>query len=433
MKVVYDISVLGSGYYDSRARTGVFRVVENLAYGLANSPECELYFCAGESLFQFYASLDYWKFNSELQKVPFPYNELLKIKEYFDRRVLELNVEINQESAASNPKILYLKILRRFVYYAALGIRLYPTPLISTKYLLQADIFHSPFYPIPTQVRQIKKKNVFLTVYDLIPILYPKFFQFKEDMLLENVVNSIDSDTWVTCISHATKDDLCNTCKQVDPLKVIVTHLAASELFYLCNNPEQIAQIRSKYNIPESPYVLSLSTLEPRKNIDHTIRCFARLVQQEHINDLYLVLVGTKGWDYSKIFDEISNYQFLKDRIIVTGYVADEDLAALYSGALAFVYPSFYEGFGLPPLEAMQCGVPVITSNTSSLPEVVGDAGIMVSPTDADTLCQSMLEIYNNPSLRDSMSLKSLERAKQFSWQKCTQETIDAYKTALNS
>lgn len=92
------------------------------------------------------------------------------------------------------------------------------------------------------------------------------------------------------------------------------------------------------------PYILSLSTLEPRKNIDHTIRCFARLVNQEHIKNLYLVLVGAKGWNYSKIFAEVSNYDYLQEHIIVTGYVADEDLAALYSGALTFVYPSFYEG-----------------------------------------------------------------------------------------
>ncbi|RME57156.1 glycosyltransferase family 1 protein, partial [Candidatus Parcubacteria bacterium] len=104
----------------------------------------------------------------------------------------------------------------------------------------------------------------------------------------------------------------------------------------------------------------------------------------------------------------------------------------LYSGAMMFVYPSFYEGFGLPPLEAMQCGVPVITSNTSSLPEVVGDAGIMVSPSDGDALSHAMYSIYNDASLREEMSQKSLARARLFSWEKCAQETIDAYKMAVN-
>jgi glycosyltransferase involved in cell wall biosynthesis len=263
--------------------------------------------------------------------------------------------------------------------------------------------------------------------------MFPQFFEFKEDHLLNKILDSLAPDNWAICISDSTKNDLCNKFPKIDPSRVFVTPLAASELFYPCNDFEQISLIRKKYNIPDAPYILSLSTLEPRKNIDHTIRCFAHLSQQEHIKDLSLVLVGTKGWDYNKIFEEISNNNSLQDRIIVTGYVADEDLAALYSGAMAFVYPSFYEGFGLPPLEAMQCGIPVITSNTSSLPEVVGDAGIMVSPTDTDALCQSMLEIYNNPSLRKTMSLRSIERSKQFSWEKCTQETINAYKTALSS
>ncbi len=137
------------------------------------------------------------------------------------------------------------------------------------------------------------------------------------------------------------------------------------------------------------------------------------------------------GWNYDKIFETLESCNSLKDSIILTGYVADEDLAALYSGALAFVYPSFYEGFGLPPLEAMQCGVPVITSNTSSFPEIVKDAGIMVDPTDTDAICSSILEIYRDPSLRKTMSQKSLERASFFSWDNCTRGTIAAYKAAL--
>ena len=114
----------------------------------------------------------------------------------------------------------------------------------------------------------------------------------------------------------------------------------------------------------------------------------------------------------------------------MTGYVPDKDLAPLYSGAMMFVYPSFYEGFGLPPLEAMQCGVPVITSNTSSLPEVVGEAGMMVDPQDADELCQAMLKIYNSAEVRQKMSVDSLAQAQKFSWKRCAEQTIDTYKAA---
>lgn len=245
-------------------------------------------------------------------------------------------------------------------------------------------------------------------------------------------LNSLDIEDYVICVSHATRNDLLNNVK-LDPAKVFVVHNAASsDIFYPCSDLAKIASVRRKYSIPEYPYILGLSTLEPRKNIDHVIRCFAKLVQEQSIKDLNLVLVGGKGWDYNKIFEEIENHASLKERIIFTGYVADEDLAALYSGALAFVYMSFYEGFGLPPLEAMQCGVPVVTSNTSSFPEVVGEAGIMLAPKDVDGFCNSIFEIYKKPSLREAMSLASLEQAKNFSWEKCIQETIAAYKTALS-
>jgi glycosyltransferase involved in cell wall biosynthesis len=122
----------------------------------------------------------------------------------------------------------------------------------------------------------------------------------------------------------------------------------------------------------------------------------------------------------------------VRDRITLAGYIPDADLAAVYGGALAFVYPSLYEGFGLPPLEAMQCAIPVITSNTSSLPEVVGDAGIMVDPTDRDRFCEGMLALYRDSTLRDSLAAKSVARAAQFTWERCARETVNAYRLGSN-
>jgi glycosyltransferase involved in cell wall biosynthesis len=245
-------------------------------------------------------------------------------------------------------------------------------------------------------------------------------------------VKSIQNDDWVIAISESTKNDLCNLTK-LEPERVFVTLLAASDLFYHCIDASLQRSVRKKYGIPDSKYVLSLSTLEPRKNIDHTIRCFINMIQQQNIHDLNLVLVGTKGWDFEKIFSEVRYSGVLCDKIIITGFVDDYDLAPLYSGATMFVYPSFYEGFGLPVLEAMQCGVPVVTSNTSSLPEVVGDAGFLLDPRDSNSLCQCMLNIYNDPALAKKMSLKSISRAKMFSWKRCGEQTIAAYKYACNN
>jgi glycosyltransferase involved in cell wall biosynthesis len=294
--------------------------------------------------------------------------------------------------------------------------------------LKRADVFHSPYYSIPESVRTVTSLKRFLTVYDLIPILHSQYCGAGVEEGARKILDSVGPEDGFICISHATRDDLCNYKSEIDASRVFVTHLAASEFFYRCSDQESVSLVREKYGIPDAPYFLSLSTLEPRKNIDHSIRCFARLIEEQGLKDLYLVLTGMKGWKYEEIFETLSGCKSAKDRIILTGYVADEDLAALYSSALAFVYPSFYEGFGLPPLEAMQCGTPVITSNTSSLPEVVGEAGIMLDPTDVDGLCHSMLSIYESRTLREDMSRKSLERAKRFNWQKCVRETIEAYK-----
>ena len=425
MKIIYDISVLGLSFYHNRARTGVFRVVENLAYGLANSEVCKLKFCSGYLWKTLNQSVNYLQVNPKLQATPFlspgPQKGIYKNLNKFVEQINERN-KIN----------IGLKFLKKVSCYITKYIEYNPY-LLSLLEISHSDIYHSPFYPLPAYLDNYKSIQKFLTVYDLIPVLFPQFFEFNEDHVVKKALKSLESDAWAICISNSTKNDLCNYLKYLDPDRVFVTHLAASELFYPCSDFRLITNIKMKYCIPsDTPYILSLSTLEPRKNIELTIRCFAQLVEQEKVKDLNLVLVGAKGWNYDKIFAEMTNFPFIKDRIIVTGYVADEDLAALYSGALAFVYPSFYEGFGLPPLEAMQCGVPVITSNTSSLPEVVGDAGILISPTDTDSLCQSLLNIYNKPSLREAMSLKSIEQATQFSWGNFTQETINAYKTAIN-
>ncbi len=211
-----------------------------------------------------------------------------------------------------------------------------------------------------------------------------------------------------------------------------MTELAASESFYQSNDKEKNKKVRKKYGIPDGPYILSLCSLEPRKNIDSVIKAFAKIVKQENIPDLSLVLVGPKAWGLEKLFAELEASTAVKDRIIITGFMDNEDLAPIYSDALLFIYPSFYEGFGLPPLESMQCGTPVITSDTTSLPEVVGNAGIMVDPTKLDAICQALLSIYRSPSLREDLSKRSLERANKFSWEKCAQATVDAYKLSLS-
>jgi glycosyltransferase involved in cell wall biosynthesis len=211
-----------------------------------------------------------------------------------------------------------------------------------------------------------------------------------------------------------------------------VTPLAASrELFHPCADPDRTRRALERYGIPDAPYLLALSTLKPGKNFVTTIRAFAQLVMGERLGDLRLVLVGPRGWDYSAIFDAVRETVSVRDRIHITGYVADADLAALYSGAMAFVFPSLYEGFGLPVLEAMQCGVPVVASNAGAIPEVVGDAGILVEPTDVDAFCGALLSIVQDTARRLELSAQAQARAESFTWEACAAATVGAYRIAL--
>ena len=419
VNILYDISALGTGHFLNRARAGIFRVVEQSAYGLADANECSVTFCASQC--NFTLCEEYLEAHPSLSEIGLSLPDDMLSNLY--NLIEPIKVNISQSPAS----FLKTRLLKK-IYN--MGKR-YTSPL-AVKDLEKMEIYHSPIHPIPLQVAREKRIRKFQTMYDLIPLLYPQYFVWNETEMAKKVLADITPETFIICISESTKHDLCNYCRGIESDRVFVIPLAAGENFYHCTDFETIVGIRNKYHIPrDCNYILSVSTLEPRKNIDHTIRSFVRMIREQKINDLCLVLAGAKGWDYDRIFGEIENSVEIQDKIILTGYVPDDDLAPLYSGAQAFVYPSLYEGFGLPPLEAMQCGTPVITSNTSSLPEVVGDAGIMVAPTDSDALCQAMLDLYQSDALRQELAQRSLLRAKQFSWQKNTDDTLNAYKKAL--
>ena len=419
MKVLYDITVLGQGYTHPRYRTGIYRVIEELANRLATMPECDLEFCAIQYL---YPSIEYLRQSSTLQHIP-----LRSAGNRIGAELFRLDEAIGQEQTLKNlPSRLERKVLALIKQKLTT-----PLPLISRESLESADVLHSLFYPLPEETRGVGKLKRFLTIYDLIPLLHPQFCTNDTTDLIHNVVESIAPEDRVLAISEATKQDLC-AYKGIDPSRVFVTPLAADTTrFYPLEDAASRKEVQSKYGIPDAPYVLAVGTLEPRKNLNTVIESFAQLAQQEKGNDLHLVITGNLGWDYDGIFKAIEKLPALEKRIHITGYVEDGDLAALYSGAMTFVYMSFYEGFGLPPLEAMQCGVPVVTSNTSSLPEVVGDAGVMLSPTDRDALSQTLLRLYHDSQLREEMRLKALHQSTKFSWEQCAQQTFQAYAAAL--
>jgi len=423
LSVLYDISILAHGQIDVLARTGIYRTAENIAFALAASDRIALEFCACSSLeFNNYAQ-KYLAKTPQLAHAAFatpPETQTL------ERHMHDAVFAMSSRFGAMN---FWTRVLRKITSMA------FPRqssnlPLFAPESIERAQIYQSPNIPIPAEIRRYPHLSCFLIIYDLIPILYPEYYGAlapKMRAWMEETLRSITPEDWVLCISEATKRDLCAYRADLSPARVIVTPLAASRDFYQVTDAERLRQVRAKYKIPDGPYVLSLSTLEPRKNIDHVIRAFVKLVQEQHLTDLSLVLVGAKGWDSARIFSAIDTSGGIIDRIIVTGYVEDADLPALYSGALTFAYMSFYEGFGLPPLEAMQCGVPVITSNTSSLPEVVGDTGVQLDPRDLDGLCQAIWSLYSDATLRQEQARRSLARAQRFTWEQCAADIIDAY------
>jgi glycosyltransferase involved in cell wall biosynthesis len=293
------------------------------------------------------------------------------------------------------------------------------------KELNDQDIFHSFYYPFPRPVMRnnIKRSITFL---DIIPLKLPGY---PDDMIYrtKQIVDCISSN-YAISISEFSKQDLLNYDKRVNPDKVFVVPLAASSrLFRQNTNREDREKVNKKYGLPDN-YFLCIAGSDIRKNIPHIIKSFNQFVLQEKPQDIFLVLAGN-GTHNNAILDELRISPEVREKIVIPkSFIDSEDLAAVYSNAVCFFFMSLYEGFGLPALEAMQCGVPVVTSNTTSLPEVVGNAGIMLSPTDEDALSEIMNNIYNDSSLREKYAAAGLARATEFSWQRCADEYASVFK-----
>jgi glycosyltransferase involved in cell wall biosynthesis len=192
-------------------------------------------------------------------------------------------------------------------------------------------------------------------------------------------------------------------------------------------DPHRLAAVRNRYGL-QGPYLLYVGTLHPRKNLVRLVQAFARLpallsAAGRPTPGLQLVLAGRKGWLYDDIFAQVRRLD-LEDRVILTGYVPDEDLPALLSAARAFVFPSLYEGFGLPVVEAMACGTPVVCANTSSLPEVAGDAALLVDPLDEGAIAAALARLLSDDDLHRELVDRGFRQAARFSWQRCAREAL---------
>jgi glycosyltransferase involved in cell wall biosynthesis len=283
--------------------------------------------------------------------------------------------------------------------------------------LLHALAFVTPlFSPCPSVV----------TIYDLSFLLYPESFKRSKRSYLGLFTRfSVRRARRIIAISESTKRDVVRLLG-VPPEKVETVYCGLDEAFHPLAE-DQVAAFRSKRGLPER-FILFVGTIEPRKNVTRLIEAFADL--RFAICDLRLVIGGAKGWFYQDVFARVRELG-LEGEVMFPGYIPVSELPLWYNAAELFVYPSLYEGFGLPPLEAMACGTPVVVANTSSLPEVVGEAGLTVDPLDVKGLAEAIRWVLDDEALRQEMRERGLQRGHGFSWTKTAQETVQVYRRAM--
>ena len=285
------------------------------------------------------------------------------------------------------------------------------------------DLYHEPNY-----LAFNFDGPIILTVHDLSWIRHPETHPIRRVRVMNKYFeSSLNSAHSIISISEFTTHELVSTFG-IERSKIVKIYLGVSPDFRMLDASETLSTL-NKFNLKHGKYFLAVGTSEPRKNLQIAVDAFLKLPKKIRLA-CPLVLVGMSGWKTSE-FDKKIYPLTLTREVILTGYLSQHELVQVIAGALTQIYPSLYEGFGLPPLEAMASGVPVIASNTSSIPEVVGDAGILLNPFDLDGFYEAMKSMLESPELRKSYSEKSLSRSSLFSWNKCAQETIGVYKKVL--
>lgn len=284
-------------------------------------------------------------------------------------------------------------------------------------------LLHAPDFTLPP-VR--KGTRTVLTVHDLSFIRSPETATPRLRAYLNAVVpRSVARADHILADSAATGQDLIELY-HTPAEKISVLYSGVESRFSRVDDQAVLAAMRDRYKLGDGPYILSVGTVQPRKNYERLVEAFHRLGDA----DIKLVITGGKGWLDDPLYRRIDALK-MRDQVVMTGFVDDADLPALYSGAAVFAFPSLYEGFGLPPLEAMACGVPVVSSNTSSLPEVVGDAALCVDPHSVDQLAGALDQIIHNETLRRDLVDKGYRRARQFTWTTAAHQLRELYARLL--
>jgi len=298
--------------------------------------------------------------------------------------------------------------------------------IILPKQLKDFSLLFEPDLLIPSEINRQKHIKCFHILYDTIPIAlnYGELAKYSKHIEMLNKENNY------FCISQSCKDDYLKYCgDKLDANKMFVTYISTSQNYIPNYNKQELGLVLKKYKVEyksDENYLFSLCSLEPRKNLPFTIKCFFKFIKKHNIQNLYFYLGGGAWKSFestmAKTLEEVGEF---RDKIKLLGYIDDCDVNILYSNSLFFTYLSQYEGFGMPPLEAMQAGTPVVVSNNTSMPEVVGDAAILVTYNDEDAVIKAFEDFYFNEDLRKKYIAKGLERAKMFSWEKIVKKITE--------
>lgn len=345
-------------------------------------------------------------------------------KKRYLKNALKLKINSLRQSKKENKhgtlKIISLKIIRTLLTFV---------PEIRNKNLDKIDIYLSTTNYMPGCILKDKKIKTFFFIHDALGISNPEYFEKKKSKQNKlktkfiKLYKSLANKAFLFYNSVSSKEETLRFVPELDGNKNKIVFLAADKkkYFKLENIDDKVLK---KYNIPtDKKYILSLCSLNKRKNLPFLIKSYIEFLKRNgDVDDLYLVLAGPSGWMIEKMFEEIDNSGKYRNKIILTGFIDEEDINTVYNGAFCFVFPSFLEGFGLPILEAMTCGLPIISSNTSSMPEVYGDAGVGIDPYNQEELIKALGEFYYKDDYRKAVAEKCLERSNVFSWNSVVKE-----------
>ena len=308
------------------------------------------------------------------------------------------------------------------------------TPIVRIPITLSAELRRNPVDVLHVQFTAppFPPCPVVVSIHDLSFEHLPHTFNLRSRMQLRLTVRrSAHRAARILALSESGRNDIIETY-HIPSERVTTIPLAAPGDFAPVADEKELQRVRQTYGI-EGDYILSVGSIQPRKNLPRLIAAYGRLRRERPAVKLpKLALAGKLAWLYDETLRAIKE-NGIEDLTVLTGYVSNSDLPALYSGALCFVYPSYFEGFGLPPLEAMKCGTPVIAGDRTSLPEVVGDAGLLVDPFSETTLASAIGRLIDNPNLRAELRVKGLRQAAMFNWRETARRTLEVYCQVANT